>query len=68
MNIINVFAPHFLRRLELYPEMIIILASDVGLSILQTYGSNLFFIDGTHGLLEGKMQLVGIAVKDNFGL
>jgi hypothetical protein len=68
MNLISNHAPHFLRRLKLYPEMVIVLASDAGLSILQKCRNNLFFIDGTHLLLEGKMQLAGIAVKDDFGL
>jgi len=27
----------------------------------------IFFIDGTHSLLEGKMQLTEIAIKDKFG-
>lgn len=33
MNLISNHAPHFLRRLELYPEMVIVLASDAALSL-----------------------------------
>jgi len=65
--LITRFAPHFLRKLELYPETIIIAASQSGLDVLVTYGQKIFFIDGTHSLLEGKMQLTEIAIKDKFG-
>jgi len=67
LNLITRFAPHFLRKLELYPETIIIAASQSGLDVLVTYGQKIFFIDGTHSLLEGKMQLTEIAIKDKFG-
>jgi hypothetical protein len=63
LNLITRFAPHFLRKLELYPETIIIAASQSGLDVLVTYGQKIFFIDGTHSLLEGKMQLTEIAIK-----
>jgi hypothetical protein len=67
MNIINCFAPHFLRKIQLYPETVIIIASDPAIEVLKTYGNNIFFIDSTHSLIDGQMQLCGIAVRDSFG-
>jgi hypothetical protein len=68
MNIIEHFAPHFLRKIVLYPETLIVLASESGLEILKEFGKDIFFIDSTNSLIDGQMQLCGIAVRDNFGM
>jgi hypothetical protein len=67
VNLIAQFAPDFLRKIQLYPEMLIVVASNEGLDALRLYGNKVVYIDGTHSLLENRMQLAGIAVRDKCG-
>lgn len=61
-NIISMFGSTFVLKIELHPNINIVLAAPGQISLLQEYARHLF-LDGTFELCEGKLILTTLMVK-----